>query len=67
MSYTKSGLNTLFLVGTRQMADGRWQKEKKEFSRQGGYQGGVAIMSFELNFYTKNNTGAEKPCVLTRG
>ena len=49
------------------MADGRWQKEKKEFSRQGGYQGGVAIMSFELNFYTKNNTGAEKPCVLTRG
>ncbi len=39
---TKSGLTTPFLMGTRQMADGRWQMAdgKKDFSRKGGYQGG---------------------------
>jgi hypothetical protein len=34
-SDTKSGLTTPFLVETRQMADGRWQKKEKTSGKKG--------------------------------
>ncbi len=35
VSDTKSGLTTPFLVGTRQRAEGRWEKKKKTSAEKG--------------------------------
>jgi hypothetical protein len=45
--HTKSGLNSPFLVGTRQHFDrlSDQAEGKKDFSRKGGYQGGFGISS----------------------
>ena len=45
--HTKSGLNTPFLVETRQKAKGFHAEERKDFKPKGGYQGGFGITHLE--------------------